>query len=1108
MKGTLPDRVRLGAFEVDLRAGELRHGKRAVYLQEQSLAVLRVLVEHGGGIVTRDEIKQKLWPNDTVVDFDHGINATIRKLRQAFEDSADEPRYIATIARRGYRLLIEVEWLDGSAPAPMPGAAVVPVSNAAAVAANEAGLAVRLQLASSLIGKKVSHYRVLDVVGGGGMGMVYKAEDLKLGRQVALKFLPPELASDPVALQRFEREARAASSLDHPNICTIHEVEEHDGQPFIVMQLLEGETLRNRLAVLGAAKERLPLEDLLEIAVQICNGLEAAHVKGIIHRDIKPANIFLTASGQVKILDFGLAKLVEVPDEAIRAEPIFRSASTEPSSLEGGLQPAQSADATLTRFGVAMGTVGYMSPEQVRGEKLDARTDIFSFGLVLYEMATGQRAFIGDTAEILHDAILHREPVSTDELNPSIPSGMQTVIAKALEKDRDRRYQTAAETRRDLEKVTARKPLLSRSARRKWYAAALLLVVAAAGVLHLRPRTPIKFTDKDTIVIAHFVNNTGDTVMDDALDWPLQRELQESPYLTALYPNKVSDTLKLLNVSNVPRMYAPQTPQLTSELARQVCVLSDSRAFITAAIDNIGNYYHITLIAQDCHSGRILSKLERETNDRNQIIKTLGAAGHELRQQLGEPEDSLNTFHTPLEDETSWSLEALHAFSEGSRLRAENDNAAAARQFKRAVESDPNLAMAYMNLAAAYMVDVSGLPLAANHIGTAFNLRHRLSQRSRWFIEGQYYSWPTGDLEKAIATYVQWLHTFPSDVAPHQNLASRLAGIGQHERAAVEGREAVRLTPSVLSYDTFVRPLLFMNRLEEAKAALDEATARGIDDLSLRNLHYILALAQDDSIGMQKQVSWATARPGGREWALRQPGDDAVYHGRFRAGFRFYSAMRDYSPNSAGVLEYVALLDTETGNAVRARLNAERALAAAPDAGERQLLALVFARAGAAGRAEQIAKVVGQEAPANTLVQKFLLPTIRAAIELDNGRPAKAIEILEPVRPLDLAIPAMEGPPDRFERLYPVYVRGLAYLKLSRGREAATEFQKMVDHPGILEDFITAPLSYLYLGRAQMMMGDKEAARNSYEHFFTLWKDADPDIPIYKQAKAEYAKLK
>src|SRR5216684_4026805 len=595
MENTRLTRVLLGSFELDLASGELRSigtadANNKILLREQSLQVLRMLVERKGKIVTREEIRKKLWPNDTIVDFDHSINATIKTLRRALGDSADNPKYIETLARRGYRLRVPIEWLESTTGFSRGRDPIAPV----------------FQDPGGLIGRKVSHYRVLEVIGAGGMGMVYKAEDLKLGRSVALKFLPEDLAGDPVTLQRFEREAQTASALNHPNICTIYEIEEHEGQPFIVMELLQGDTLRSRIS--GSEFEALPLVEVFDIALQVCDALQAAHDKGIVHRDIKPANIFLTTQGAVKILDFGLAKLVASEQTAASQNDHDR-----PSVQSVGEQTK--IDASLTRSGIKAGTAGYMSPEQVRKEKLDARTDLFSFGMVLYEMAAGRRAFEGETVAEIHDAILHQTAPPAHDANPNVSSALDAVISKALEKDRERRYQSAAQMREDLARARKQVP----PARRRlltWTAVAALILIAASGIwIYSRVRGNVAFSAANTVILV-VTNRTGDPVFDDALYTALRVGLEQTPYPNVLADDKVRGAMRSFNL--------PPGAKLTPEIARQVCLSTNSRMVVASSIADAGNGFRIEIAGIGCQSGATVTRVQEDAVSRNEIVRMLG----------------------------------------------------------------------------------------------------------------------------------------------------------------------------------------------------------------------------------------------------------------------------------------------------------------------------------------------------------------------------------------------------------------------------------------------------------------------------------------------------
>jgi len=1085
-----PYLARFESFEVNLLSGELYKNREKLKLPEQSFRILAMLLERPGEVVLRQEIQKKLWPNDTVVEFESSINSAIKKLRLALGDSAEKPRYIETLARRGYRWIVPVEWTEATPvklQAPDVTAAPQPPPPA-----------------SYLIGKRVSHYRVLEIIGGGGMGVVYKAEDIKLGRRVALKFLPEELVNDTAAMERFEREARTASALNHPNICTIYEVEEHDGQPFIVMELLEGQTLRELMSAAEAAglatsgrKGFLQFETLLNIATQVTQGLEAAHKKGVVHRDIKPANIFVTAQGQVKILDFGLAKLQE--PETVDLAPSNAADATR----------KQAANVTLTVTGVAMGTAGYMSPEQVRGEKLDARTDLFSLGLVLYEMAAGQRAFTGESTPLLHTAILNNTPTPVRELNPDAPDKLERIISKAIEKNREVRYQSAAEILADLRqlnepvRVAVGTPPLRHPGTETppiWkYVLVLALTISAAlaGLTYLyvyKQQSP-RVMGPVTLVLADFTNTTGDTVFDGALRQALAIQLEQSPFVSILSDERIGATLKLMN--------RRPSERLTQDVAREVCLRTNSKALLLGSVASVGGHYVIGLKALACETADTLASTNAEANGKEDVLKALGQTSSMVRKKLGESLASVEKFSRPLDQVTTSSLEALKAYTQGQDVFRDIGSAEAIPYYKHAVALDPNFVRAYAALEVAYG-NLYQRNLERDNRKKACELRDRVAGRERFSVEADSCAGP--DSMRAIRVYTQWIQTYPSDAVPHLNVGNRLAALGQLEKSAAEMREYLRLAPdSVLGYGNLIEGYLPLNRVDEAQAAFEEAQAHKLDGFYLRVARYYLAFVQGDNDAMQKQVAWAMGKPGAEDALLSAEADTRAYNGRLTEARsltnRAVESAKHAGANDAAAAWQVdaALREAEFGNTMQAH-NAILTLAPGQYP---ELQALALARAQYADWAQARADKISQESPSDTLLQVYWLPTIRAAVELDRGHAQRAITLLTEASAYDLA----DAGPGQVGAMYTVYVRGLAYLKMGQSDQAAEQFQNIIDHGGLVLNFPLGALAHLQLARARKSGGDTTGARTAYQDFLALWKDADPDIPILKQAKAEYARL-
>jgi eukaryotic-like serine/threonine-protein kinase len=1095
--------------------------------------VLLMLVEQAGGVVTREEIKRKLWPNDTVVEFDHGTNTAIRYLRQILHDSAQTPRYIETVARRGYRLMVAVTPVlaeDSSGEQSSAESASHEVSFRAAPERSRGGVEgspvddsealpkAKLKV-GALTGSVVSHYRVLEVIGGGGMGLVYRAEDLKLGRAVALKFLPEDLGDDPRARERFRREAKAVSALDHPNICAVHEFDEYEGHPFLVMQLLQGKTLRDHLV---EGRFRLTQPEGLEVAIQIASGLEAAHEKGIIHRDIKPANIFITEKNVAKILDFGVAKVLENPHPANTrpngapdndpsngvilsedAEQHEEDESKDPHSKEdvGGIGVSRFAGsldgmtnengaengtaeavplqshAPLTHTGMKLGTAGYMSPEQIRGEPLDARTDIFSFGLVLYEMATGERAFTGETEASLHDAIENREPKPVRELAPEISPTVERVIETCLQKKPAKRFQTAAGIKSAV--VSADNQTVSWEAQQtkqpetphlgRWLVAALallLLVGLTGAVVYRRAHPYIQLTDKDTIVLADFENKTGDPVFDGSLTEALRVALEQTPFINLLAADKVNRVGKEIGLSG-------ERP-LTSEGARQVCLKTNSAALVTGSISDAGNGYQIVVRALRCNTGAVIVSANREAERRNEIVRELGLAAVSVRKKLGEPSRTLREFNQPLETATTPSVEALNWFTTGKRVRAHKSDREAIPFFSRAVEADPYFADAYSRLGSALRND-NRPDSAREMVQKAYALRGRVTTRQSLKLTGKYLELCTGDMEAATRQWAEMARIYPNSAVPHAELAWTLLMLGKYADAAVEAREAIRLDPDdspPYTNLTFIE--IAMNRPDEAKAALKEAQSRHIVASIMPRLRYWVAFLERDGEAMQQQLDWAANTSESTGLLSQEQAGTESYFGRLKRSRQFLAHAVGVS-NHSGLAEVAAkykaeqaVTEAEVGNLRQARQYASEAATLDSSAENRAEIALALARAGDLG-ARDLAVQLSGEMTNDKEFREYTLACVQAAIALQRSEPAEAASLVNAASLYELRPSPDPG------SLYSAYLRGLAYLSAHRGQEAAAEFQKIIDHPGIALNNVWSSLAHLQLARAQVMMGDTQA---------------------------------
>jgi serine/threonine protein kinase len=973
-----------------------------------------------------------------------------------------------------------------------------------------------------MIDGTISHYRILEKLGAGGMGVVYKGLDTRLDRTVALKFLPENMDQDAQALERFRREAQAASALNHPGICTIYDVGEEDHRSFIVMEFIDGETLSQHIH-----RQALSVEQILDLGIQIADALDVAHAQGIIHRDIKPSNIFVTKRGQAKVLDFGLAKLLpkQLPH------------------LDSSASPSKQLQEAVSLVGVISGTPAYMSPEQIRGDDLDARTDIFAFGLLLYEMATGQQAFGGRTGGVIIESILTRSPVSIRIANPQIPLRLEEIINKCLEKDRTQRYATAAAVRSDLQQLkrevesgtlsrseiparpeTLDRPQLSLFRGKELAAgAALLLILLTIAAWYYAARPAHALNRMDTIVLADFSNKTGDPIFDDTLRQGLAAQLQQSPFLSLVSDQRIQQTLRLMGRSPDAKL----SPAIIGDL----CQRAGSKAYLSGSISNLGSQYVIGVNAVNCQTGDYLAQEQVAANGKENVLKALGEASTKLREKLGESLKTVQKLDTPIEQATTPSLEALQAYSLGRMtMQGKGDYTGAVPLLTRSIELDSKFAMAYAMLGTAYH-NLGEKKLSAENTAKAYDLRSRVSEWEKFYIESHYHHFVTGDMEKARQAYDLWAQIYPREQVPATNLGVIYQTLGQHEKSLAEFRESLRLGPDSLIYGDVVSELIRLNHFDEARATADEALSKNLDSLDLRLYLYQLAFLKNDAASMAQQVSWASGKPGKENVMLYMQASTAAYSGKLAAA-REFSRQAATSADRAGEKEVeagceaaAALWEAFYGNAQEARQHATNTLAKSNGRDAQQAAALALAVIGDSARAQTLAGDLQKRFPDDTVVRFNYLPTLHAQLFLNAPdrspdsssdrspersperfpeKVAKAVQALSVASPYELGIP---GNTTFWTNLYPVYVRGQAFLAAHQGAQAAAEFQKILDWRDVVVNEPIGALAYLGLARSYVLMGDRAKSSHAYNAFLFLWKDADPNIPILKQATTEYANL-
>jgi eukaryotic-like serine/threonine-protein kinase len=958
-----------------------------------------------------------------------------------------------------------------------------------------------------VIGQQVSHYEIISRLGTGGMGEVFEARDHRLGRRVALKFLPEELSRDVRAVDRLQREAQIASSLNHPHICTIHAIDSHHGTHFIVMELLDGVPLKQRLQV-----STLAVREILVIAMQVAEAMDAAHRLGIVHRDIKPANIFLTTNGPVKVLDFGVAKL-QAPTASL---------STSMPTI-----PRRASDAQTTD-GVTLGTIQYMSPEQARGEEIDSRSDLFSLGVVMYEMAAGTPPFTGPTTAVIYDGILNRRPPAPSTMNGSVAPDFDRLIARAMEKERADRYQNASELIADLQRVyreLSGELVMGRTAEyptryvpradqpaylhppadrvhvataapppaRRWprVAGAAIGVVALAGVgAYWQAQRAQPLLERDTVVVVgDFTNATGDPVFDAALREAVDVQIRQSRWFSVLGEQRTLSTLR--------QMGRPDDTPVTGAVARELCQRAGAQAVIEGAIASIGATYLITLDAQNCTTGDSIAKEQAQPSNKDAVLAELGAATSQLRKRLGESLQSVERFDTPIQEATTPSLPALRAYSLGVRARVREGDSAAIPFFRQALEHDPAFALAHARLSVVYE-NLGDRALARDEVQRAYELRDKVSEYERLYIVSRFHDVVSGDAEKRIDTLRLMSETFPRDFAARNNLGVAYLELGRVEQAVEQFRTAVSLAPDQrLPNMNLANTLVTLGRLEDARAAFDRTLAIG-DSSDTRAGAYLRAYYAGDRAEMDRQ--YEAGRRGGEPWLLSEARAlTLAYEGHLAATRRAFAEAigdaRDAARRGAVARAWLLLayFAVQIDDSAGARQAAEQALAHDGDSRNVLQAAAILALAGDPARAEALTAPMETQPRLDTITRDVYLALARSAVALARGDAVEAHQRLDRSTAYEARYPEL------------TWLRGLAHLAAGDAA-AAADFRTLIEHPW-RGGAVIPPAMHVHLARALARSGDAGGARAAYDAFLTAWANADPDATLLKQARAERAAL-